>query len=169
MPQVVTQALSVTNTITETLTYGNATATGTATAATAISYPYVNSTASTGIDFHFSKSYTLLSAATTTLTLSALVDDLGRTVAFVKVKSFQVQITAKTGNDFLTVGAAAANPWVGFLSGTTPATLIRRYFLTVADDTTGYAVTASVSDQLKIVNSGSSSMTFVVTITGTSV
>lgn len=166
MSQVVTQTISVNDLVTETLSF--ASTTSNISIQSQPSYSYTNGTTSTAIDFHYEHTYTLASSASTTLTLSALTDDQGRTVAFVKVKKLSIYVTTKTGNDFLTVGAAASNPFTSILGGTTPTYIVRGYDLKVAQDTTGFAVTASASDQLKIVNSGSASMTFTVSISGTS-
>jgi hypothetical protein len=167
MPQVVTQSIKLTDTITEILTFGSVSSLS-APATISPSYTYGTGVTATNIDQHFEHDYTLAAAASVTLTLSAMVDDLGRTVPFAKIKTLVISITAKTGNDFLTVGAAAANPITSLHGGTTPTFFVRTLEVKVAADTNGFAVAAGTADQLKIVNSGSASMNFTVSITGTS-
>jgi hypothetical protein len=167
MPQTVIQTIRVTDTVTETLAFGSVT--GLAAAATLTpSYTFTTGVVATAVDLHYEHDFTLANGVSTTLVLSALTDDLGRTVAFAKIKRFSIYITSKTGNDFLTVGAAASNPIVSLMGGTTPTTIVRGYELKVANDTNGFAVAAGSADQLKILNSGSASMTFTVAISGTS-
>jgi hypothetical protein len=167
MSQVVTQTIRVTDTVTETLTFGSVAGVDVS-ASAAPSYTFTNGVAAANVDNHFEHAYTLAASASVTLTLSALTDDLGRTVAFAKIKRLSIQITAKTGNDALTVGAAASNPIVSLTGGTAPTFSVRRYHLVVADDTNGFAVASGSADQLKFTNSGSASMTFTVSISGTS-
>jgi hypothetical protein len=167
MPQVVTQSIKITDTVTETLTFGTATSVS-AQAQSQRNFDYGNGTTAAAIDYHFEKVYTLAAGAGVTLVLSALVDDLLRTIAFVRVKRLIVDITAKTGSDALTVGNATSDPITSFTGSGTQTWTVRRYDLKVADDATGFVVTAGSADQLKITNSGSSSMTFTVSITGNS-
>lgn len=167
MAQTITQTVAVNDTVSETLTYGTANAVSVQ-AVSNPSFSFASGTTLGSVDYHFEHTYTLASSATQTLTLSALTDDLGRAVAFVKVRRLSINVTSKTGNDFLTVGAAGSNPWTAILGGTTPTYIVRNYDLKIANDTTSFAVAAASNDQLKIVNSGSASMTFVVSISGTS-
>lgn len=167
MAQVVTQTIAVSDTVNETLSLGTATAANIQ-ATTATSFSYGTGTGAGSIDLHWEHTYTLASAATQTLTLSALTDDIGRTVAFARIKRLLINITSKTGNDVLTVGAAT-NPITTLLGGTTPTFLVRNFDIKVANDATGFVVTPSTADQLKFVNSGAASMTFTVSISGCSV
>lgn len=167
MPHVVAQSFRATDSVVETFTFGSVAGVD-VTAQSRPSYDLSNGTGAGQIDYHFEHTYTLSAAATTTLTLSALTDDLGRTVAFVKVKRLEIRITSKTGNDALVVGAAAANPITSFTGGTTPTWTVRTYDLKLAMDATGFAVASGSADQLKFNNSGAASMTFVVSISGTS-
>jgi hypothetical protein len=168
MPQVITQTVSVNDVVSETLTFGTATGVQVQ-ASSQPSFSYGNGTTVGLIDYHYEHTYNLTAAGTVTLTLSALTDDIGRTVAFARVTRLSIQVTSKTGNDYLTVGAAGTNPFISILGGTTPTYIVRNYDLKIANDTTGFVSTASSSDQLKIVNSGAASMTFVVSIAGRSV
>lgn len=167
MPQVVTQSITVNDTVTEVLTLGTAVGVN----LQAVSQPNYNfgtGTAAGSIDLAFEHTYTLAAGASTTLTLSALTDDIGRTVPFARIKRLSIQISAKTANDSLTVGAAASNPITSLMGGTTPTFTVRRYHLVVADDAAGFVVASGTADQLKLTNSGSASMTFIVSISGCS-
>lgn len=168
MAQVVTQTIAISDTVNETLSLGTATAANIQ-ATTAASFSYATGTSAAAIDLHYEHTYTLASSATTTLVLSALTDDLGRTVAFARLKRLMVNITSKTGNDTLTVGAAGSSPITTLLGGTTPTYIVRGLDIKVAQDATGFVVTASTADQLKFNNTGAASMTFTVSITGCSV
>jgi phage-related baseplate assembly protein len=167
MSQVVAQSIKITDTVTETLTFGTATGVR-AEAKSQRNFDYSTGTAAGQIDYHFERSYTLAAGASTTLVLSAVTDDIPRTFAFVRLKRLSIDITAKTGNDALTVGNAASNPITSLTGGGTQTYTVRRYDLKVADDATGFAVAAGSSDQLKFLNGGSASMTFTVSITGNS-
>jgi hypothetical protein len=167
MPQLVSQSIKVTDTVTETLNFGLVSGLQ-ASATQPITVNFGTGVTAGNIDTHFEKAYTLATATSITLTLSALVDDLGRTMAFAKIKRLSINITAKTGNDSLVVGAAAANPVTSLMGGTTPTYTVRGYDLKTASDTNGFAVGVGASDQLKIANAGAASMTFTVAITGTS-
>jgi hypothetical protein len=166
MPQVVTQSIKITDEVTETLAYGTATGVR-ALARSPRNFDFGNGTTAGAIDLHFEKPYTLAAGAITTIVLSALVDDLGRTIAFARLKRLSIDVTAKTGNDVLTV--ATTNPVTSLTGGGTQTFIVRRYHLVVADDAIGFSVASGSSDQLKIANSGSASMTFTVSISGTSV
>jgi len=138
-------------------------------------YSFTNGTSTTGtvagvIDLHFENSYVLAASGTQTLTLSALVDTLGRTVAMARVRKLLILVTSKTvaSNDALTVGNAATHAWVAFLGGTTPTVTVRDAFLILDNSPAGLPVVASTTDQLKILNSGSNSMTVFVAIDGCS-
>lgn len=120
-------------------------------------------------DLHWEKRGVVLAAgASVTYTLSALADDLGRTVALVKVRAIVVIVTARTAGDYLTVGNAGSNPWTAPMSGTSPTFKVYKMYASVMDKTDGLAVTAGSADQLKFTNSGSNALTFTVAFVGTS-
>jgi hypothetical protein len=167
MPQAVTQTIAVNNTVTEVLSLGTAIAANLQEVSQP-TYSYGTGTTAASIDFAFQHTYTLAAGASTTLVLSALIDDIGRTVAFARIKTLELKITVKTANDSLTCGGAASNPITSLMGGTTPTFTVRRYHLVIADDATGFVVAAGSSDQLKITNSGTASMTFIVSISGCS-
>lgn len=160
--------LSVQLQVLETITAGLASAQG-LTFATTFKPALTSGTAGDQADLHWEKSgVTLAAGASVTYTLSALVDDLGRTVALVGVRALLVRVTSRTAASYLTVGAAAANPWTAPFGGTTPTAKVFNTLLLFADKTDKYAVASGSSDQLKITNSGAASLTFDVAVVGTS-
>lgn len=136
------------------------------------SYSFTNGTSTTGtvasvVDQWWAKSgVTLASSASTTYTLSSLTDDLGRTIAFVRVRLILLQVTTRTGNDYLTIGGAAANPWAAIVANTNDLILIRDMWHLVDNSPAAYVVASGSSDQLKILNSGSASMVFSILLVG---
>lgn len=125
------------------------------------------------VDGYFAKlavnAVTLTAGASVTYTLTALVDPMGRTVTFAGgVRGFWIRVLTRTAGDFLTVGAAATNPWTAMFAGTTPAIKVFKFFCVEVDLTDKYAVTAASNEQLKIVNSGSNSITFELGLVGCS-
>ena len=111
---------------------------------------------------------TLAAAASVTLTLSNLTDQLGRNFSMVGgVRALALIVTSRTAGDFLTVGAAASNPLTSLFSGTTPALKVwDLLILGVYNTADKYAVAASSADQLKITNSGSNPITFELALLG---
>jgi hypothetical protein len=83
-----------------------------------------------------------------------LTDVFGNTVTAAKVKAILV-VTDSSNNGDLVIGAAATNPFVGPLGGTTPTIAVRPggLFL-VADPLLGWTVTAGTGDLLKVNNLG---------------
>lgn len=99
---------------------------------------------------------TLAASATEDLDLAAtLTDPFGATITFARVKALFVAASASNANNVV-VGGAASNGFTTWVSGTTPAVLVRPGGLLalMAPDATGYAVTASTGDLLKVTNSG---------------
>lgn len=181
--QVVTETVNVTDSLDETLTVGVASVHTGPSNLTPIPagftspgiYSFTNGTSTTGtvagvIDLHFENSYVIASSGSTTLTLSALTDTLGRTVNFARVRKMLIVVTSKTlsSNDSLTIGAAALHAWVAWLGGTTPTVTVRDALLLVDNSPAGLPVVAATTDQLKIANAGSNSMTVYVAIDGCS-
>lgn len=82
----------------------------------------------------------------------ALTDAYGTSLALARVKALGFQ---NNGTNIMTLGAAASNPWATFL-GATSTMVIRPggWFIVVAPDATGFAVTASTGDLLKIAGTG---------------
>jgi hypothetical protein len=123
-------------------------------------------------DLVFSDRRSLAASGTEGLDLAgALVDAFGTTITFAKIKGLYVRAdTANTNN--VVVGADGTAPWTTLLNSTGTITLRPGgFFLAAAGaaDATGYAVTASTGDILKIANSSSgTSVSYDVVIIGTS-
>jgi hypothetical protein len=163
----VTAKISGTCTIDETLNIFGTTSSQPLEGSTQVTENFVSGTSATpnGVNQYFSKagtlSVTLAAAGTVTYTLTALTDALGRATTFAGgVRGFWVKVTARTAGDFLTIGAAATNPWTSLFGGTTPTLKVYKYFCIEADLTDKYVVAAGSNEQLKFTNSGSNSMTF---------
>lgn len=110
----------------------------------------------------------LASSASETWTLSALTDDALRSIPFVRIRFLLMLVTSSTGNDFFTAGAAGTHPWTAPFSGTTPAEIVRGLWFKMDDSPAALVVTSGSSDQLKITNSGSASMTYSIILGGNS-
>ena len=130
------------------------------------SWAYVNGTSATALAINqwfvpASSPITLASAASVTYTLTALTDAISRTVSFAGgVKLWGILVTSRTAGDYLTVGAAASNPWTSPFAGTTPAIKVYDLFVLGVGSTDKYAVAAGSNEQIKVVNSGSNPITF---------
>ncbi len=129
-------------------------------------WQYVNGTSATALAINqwFEPSgtpITLAASASVTYTLTALTDGLGRAVSFAGgVRFWGILVTTRTAGDYLTVGAAASNPWTSPFAGTTPAIKVFDLLVLSVGSTDEYAVAAGSNEQIKIVNSGSNAITF---------
>lgn len=105
----------------------------------------------------FADTRTLSASATEDLDLAGgLTNALGATLTFTKIRGLIVR--AATGNtNNVIVGGAGSNGFVTWVGGATHTVTVRPGGLLVllAPDATGYAVTASTGDLLKIANSSS--------------
>ena len=165
MSQNCTDALQVNHTVLETLTLGVSSASLQDQFLPA--YSFSNGNGSNQVQLHWeAANVTLAASASTTYTLSALTDSLGRTVAFSKVMLMILQVITLTAGDYLTVGAAASHPWTAYLGGTTPTEIVYDLLVRAVAQTDGLTVTSGSSDQLKITNSGSNSITFSIGFVG---
>ncbi|MGW5352207.1 hypothetical protein ACWERV_17060 [Streptomyces sp. NPDC004031] len=120
----------------------------------------------------FSDRRTLAASGTENLDLAGtLVDAFGATITFVKVKGLYIRADAANTNNVV-LGAEGTNPWATLLNSTGTVTLRPgAFFLAAAGaaDATGYAVTASTGDLLKVVNSaGGTAVSYDVVVIGTS-
>lgn len=98
-----------------------------------------------------------------------LTDPFGGTITLARVKG--IVVLASVGNANNVVVGGGSNPLVNWLSGTTPAVIVRPGGLlaVMAPDATGYAVTAGTGDILRVANSGGgTSVTYQVVIIGAS-
>jgi len=133
-------------------------------------------------DLVFHDQRTLAPSATEDLDLAGvLLDAFGATLTFVRVKGLIVAalgvtdasgvVTTPNTNNVV-VGAAAGAPWTTLLNSTGTVTLRPgAFFAAIAGstDSTGYAVTATTADLLKVANSaGSSSVTYDIIVIGAS-
>lgn len=161
-------AVSATATLTSALDLGTASAPQ----ALSRSMSLLNGTAVGQADKVFSDRRTLAASGTEDLDLAGtLLDAYGAAITFARVKG--IIIAAATGNtNNVVVGAAASNPWATLLSATGTVTLRPGAFIaagTGTADATGYAVTATTADLLKIANSGAgTSVTYDIHIIGAS-
>ncbi|WP_282698228.1 hypothetical protein [Streptomyces sp. CC208A] len=100
-----------------------------------------------------------------------LLDAFGGAISFARVKGIVIAAAAGNTNNVV-VGNASANAWAPLLGATGTVTLRPGAFLAVgtgAADATGYAVTASTGDLLKIANSGAgSTVTYDIHVIGAS-
>jgi hypothetical protein len=117
----------------------------------AVNLAFGTGTGANNVQWSFSKSATA-TAAPVTYTLSALVDDLGRTIALTKVRAFVIAHLGTVDGQPLTIGAAATNPWLAPFADVSDKLVIRAGGVLVMAGplATGYAVTAGSSDQLKL-------------------
>jgi len=113
---------------------------------------------------------TLAASANETLDLAgALLDDLGAAAVFVKVKAIMIRASAANVNSVI-VGAAASNPFLGPLGGTTPTlTIPPGGFVLLAAPIAGWSSANAAADSLKIANSGGTTgVTYDIVVIGTS-
>lgn len=100
----------------------------------------------------------------------SLVDALGQTLTFARIKVIAVAAYATNTNNVI-VGAAAANAFVGPFGASTHTVQVRPggLLLFACQDTTGWAVTAGTGDLLRLANSaGGTSVDYDICIIGAS-
>ncbi len=111
-------------------------------------------------------------AANTSETLDlngSLVNDLGDTINFARIKTITLELLTDTNSTSITAGNAATNPFVGPLGGTTPTETITNggFWSNGRKDATGWTVTNNSSDNFKIVNNDASNIaTYRITLSG---
>ncbi len=132
---------------------------------------FANGTAANQCDLKWSHTSTLAAGSNDTYTLSALTDGLGRSVAFARVRAILIVPQSTVDGDDLAVGGAATHEWLAITGSAGQTYLVKSkgFDLKVAMNTTGFPVTASTSDQLKIHNSGANPITYTITLVGASV
>jgi hypothetical protein len=122
-------------------------------------------------DLVFSDTRTIAASSSENLDLAGvLADAFGATLTFVKIKAIYIKAAAGNTNDVV-VGGAASNGFVNWVADTTDKINIRPggVFLLVDPQGSGYAVTASTGDILKVANSGGTTgVTYDIVIIGTS-
>jgi hypothetical protein len=111
---------------------------------------------------------TIAASATEDLDLAgSLTDSFGATVTLARVKALIVAASSANANNVVVGGGS--NPFTNWVSGTTPAVVVRPGGLLAlfAPDATGYAVTSGTGDQLRVANSGAgSSVTYQIVVIG---
>lgn len=119
----------------------------------------------------FADQRTLTASSTEDLDLAGtLTDAYGDTITFVRVKAIIVKAASGNTNSVL-VGGAASNQMINWVSDATDKVVVRPggIFVLACNDATGYAVTASTGDLLRIGNSsGGTSVTYDIIIVGAS-
>lgn len=135
------------------------------------SVAYTSGVGASQVDKVWTDVRTIAASGTDDLDLAgALVDALGATITFVKVKAiFIAAADANTNN--VVVGAAAANQFVGPFGAATHTVSVRPggFFGIACKDATAYGVTAGTGDLLRIANSGAGTgVDYTVVILGTS-
>ncbi len=130
---------------------------------------FANGSGADKISKVFSDQRTLSASSSEELDLAAsLIDGLGNTITFTKVKALIVRALAANTNN-VEVGGSGANgfeDWVG-ATGDLVSVKPGGVFLITAPDANGLTVTAGTADLLKIANSaGSTSVTYDIIILG---
>jgi hypothetical protein len=133
----------------------------------------INGTAAGQVDRIFHDTRTLAASATEDLDLAGvLVDALGGTLTFARVKGFVVSAAAANTNNVIVGGASATQfaSWVG--AGTHTVTVRPGATLALmagAADAIGYVTAAGSTDLLKIANSAAgTSVTYDIVVLGCS-
>lgn len=104
----------------------------------------------------FADQRTLTASATEDLDLNGvLVNAIGATVSFTKVRGLMIRAAAANVNDVV-VGAAATNAVSTIFGATTHTIKVKPggVLLLMAPDVNGYGITAATADLLKIANGG---------------
>ena len=104
----------------------------------------------------FTDTRTINASANDDLDLAGvLVDPLGATLTFARIRAIIVAAAAANANTLI-MGGGASNPVTTILGGTTPTLTIRPggILALLAPDATGYVVTAATADILRFTNGG---------------
>lgn len=111
-------------------------------------------------DMAFCDQRTLATNTSENLDLAgSLVDAFGQTMTMVKVKAIEIEaLEANTTN--LTFGAAASNTFVGPFADATDGIVLKPGDKAVLLSRTGWTVTASTGDILKVANAAGASATY---------
>jgi hypothetical protein len=119
----------------------------------------------------FSDTRTLTASSAEDLDLAGvLVDALGSTLTFARVKGLVIE-AASTNTNNVIVGGAASNGFISWVGAAAHTVTVRPggVLALFASDATAYAVTAATADLLHIANSGAgTSVTYNVVIIGSS-
>lgn len=136
-----------------------------------VSRPFASGTGADQADLTFADTRTLSASSTESLDLAGgLTDALGNTLTFASVKALIVVAAAANTNDVI-VGGAASNAFSTMFGDATDTIKVPPGGVMVLADfgATGFAVTASTGDLLKIANGGSgTSVSYDILIVGDS-
>lgn len=110
---------------------------------------FANGTGADAGNEWWSRILSVTAGAAVTHTLSALVDDAGRSCPFAKVRGFAAY---NRGGGALKLGGATTHAWLGFLGTATDTITVQSSgsFAITAPEVAGMAVGAGSADQLKI-------------------
>jgi hypothetical protein len=122
-------------------------------------------------DLIWTDTRTIAASGTDDLDLAgSLTGMLGGTLTFARIRAIYVAAAVANTNNVV-IGAAASNQFVGPFGASTHTAMVKPggVFLAANRDTTGWAVTASTADLLRIANSGSGTgVTYDIAILGCS-
>lgn len=164
-----TFAITVQGTINNTLTFPNQSVS--APLSQAFSFNLTSGTGANQADRIWAAETTLAASGSTSIDLAGvLVDAIGTSLTFVRIKGLYVRALSTNTNNVL-VGGAGSNQWATWLSAATTNIIVRPggIFALFAPDATAYTVTAGTGDILQIANSGAgTSVTYDIAIIGAS-
>ncbi len=112
--------------------------------------------------------YTIAASGTQNVDLAGVLEDFANQVCtFTIVKALSVALPAANAASSILVGNGT-NPFINWITPSTGAIRVRKggFFDLVAPDATGYPVTASTGDILKITNEDASNAATVVVVVG---
>jgi hypothetical protein len=115
---------------------------------------YTNGTGAGNVDRKYIAQLTIVASGNTVLNLSSLTDSFGNAVAFLRVKQLYVELATATAAASVLIGGAT-NPFVNWITVGTTQVRLRNgmcFFLGACRDATGYVVTPTTGDSLKITN-----------------
>lgn len=131
--------------------------------------PLASGTGADQADQLWTDQRTIAASGTDDLDLAgSLVNALGATVTFARIRAIYVEALATNTNNVV-IGAAASNQFVGPFGASTHTISVKPGGVTLMAnrDATGWAVTASTGDLLRIANSGGTTgVTYNIAIVG---
>ncbi len=133
------------------------------------SYRLTDGTGSNQANRIFHDRRTLAASANEDLDLAgSLTDAFGATITFARIKAIMVKAAATNTNNVL-VGGDATSTFFTWVGAETDLVVVRPggLFLLATPDSTGYAVTATTGDLLRVANSSSgTSVTYDIVLVG---
>lgn len=122
------------------------------------SYVFTDGTGADQAKAVFTDTRTIAASSSESLDLDGLTDAFGNTIVGTKIKAIAIQAASGNTNDVV-VGGAASNQFASLFGDVSDTIKIKPggFFMAVAPNSTGYAITASTGDTLKIANSSSGS------------